>query len=394
MRLIHTSTLQFAEFIGEQIPIYGILSHTWGSEEVSYSDMCNLSSSDLEGRSGYHKIVQCSAKARAEGLAYIWVDTCCIDKSSSAELTEAINSMFQWYAGSEVCWALLSDVSLNDKDINFVPQSNTNGFHQSRWFQRGWTLQEILAPRDLIFLNEDWDFIGLKSTLLTHISQATGIKDVHLYGYRKASVAAKMSWASKRKTTRVEDMAYCLLGLFDVNMPLLYGEGVKAFLRLQQEIAKTSNDESLFACSDESLAESGLFAQSPVAFADSGSIIPYDFVGEPRAPYSFTNRGLAVELDLHDTDDEPYEESYFDYSINTTHVLAFPDCRRVDSSYATAILLKRIGFREFVRSDPSTLWTSYRQTRRSNNFLGYIRPILISHETIEVFIHLSSSVAA
>jgi hypothetical protein len=170
-------------------------------------------------------------------------------------------------------------------------------FRNSRWFKRGWTLQELLAPPTMIFFDEGWVEIGTKVGLRTLISSITGIGN--LFSFKNACVAQKMSWASKRKTTRPEDMAYCLMGLFKVNMPLLYGEGGKAFYRLQLEIIKESDDQSIFAwCEDEwpiSL-ESGLLARSPAAFKDSGNI---ESVHRTRAsPYAMTNQGLQITLPL------------------------------------------------------------------------------------------------
>ena len=163
-------------------------------------------------------------------------DLCCIDKTSSAELSEAINSMYRWYQESGVCYAYLADVP-------------PNAFSKSRWFTRGWTLQELIAPSTVIFLDQKWQEIGTKSSLQRVISEITGIPtDILLGGdLEDASIAQRMSWASKRETTRVEDAAYCLMGIFSIHMPMLYGEGERAFIRLQEEIMRVSDDHSLFA---------------------------------------------------------------------------------------------------------------------------------------------------
>ncbi len=207
---------------------------------------------------GYQKLLGCCNKSRREGFRYTWIDTCCIDKSSSAELSEAINSMFSWYSKAQVCYAYLSDVDGLGSDNPGQPSSS---FWQSRWFRRGWTLQELLAPLEVVFFNKDWVEIGTKTTLASVISSITRIApralDRPLCGSERVphpchrhSVAEKMSWAAFRETTREEDRAYSLLGLFDVNMPLLYGEGgEKAFARLQQEIMKQSSDDSILAWS-------------------------------------------------------------------------------------------------------------------------------------------------
>lgn len=274
MRLLNVKTLKFEEFIGEigdGIPSYAILSHTWGAEEVSYSDYINQQS---QSKKGHEKILRFCQVAESEAFEYVWIDTCCIDKSSSAELSEAINSMFQWYQGAGICYAYLSDVRTSED-----PTQKESSFARSRWFTRGWTLQELLAPAELVFLGSDWVEIGTKRSLCATVSNVTRISwEVLEEGrWSEYSVAQKMSWAAGRNTTRLEDEAYCLMGLFDVNMPLLYGEGRKAFLRLQQEILKQSDDPSIFAWSYPSEMHShtqisGLFAPSPEYFKDASRI--------------------------------------------------------------------------------------------------------------------------
>lgn len=200
--------------------------------------------------------------------------------------------MFRWYQRSQVCYAYLSDVPENKTDVFEIGSA----FRGSKWFTRGWTLQELLAPKSVVFYSSGWVEIGTKKSLETLISAITKIE--HLFGWETASVAQKMSWASRRETLREEDMAYCLLGLFGVSMTLLYGEGEKAFLRLQTEIMKISDDESIFAWVDESLSNSssGLLARSPAAFKESWDI---DFCPNSRgAPYSMTNKGLQINLSL------------------------------------------------------------------------------------------------
>ena len=281
MRLIDTRTMMLKEFYDDRIPKYAILSHTWGEEEVSFKDFEKAESRKMKG---YSKIQNCCRRALKERYRYLWVDTCCIDKSSSAELSEAINSMFKWYKDARICYAYLVD----------VPEQK---FVDSRWFTRGWTLQELLAPRLVSFFNQDWDKIGTKSELIADLELATGIdsdflKDLDMAS--DASVAQKFSWAAQRKTTRTEDVAYCLMGLFDINMPLLYGEGAKAFIRLQHEIIKVSDDESIFAWCEGDNLSSGVFASSPLAFIDSG-----DIIGDTklhRRPYMMTNKGLSMDI--------------------------------------------------------------------------------------------------
>ncbi|KAK0387027.1 hypothetical protein NLU13_5341 [Sarocladium strictum] len=244
MRLLNTSTWKLHDFVSdESIPPYAILSHTWDEEEVSFSQWETLSLGELSPLQGYRKIRAFGDIAGKNGYEWCWVDTrCCIDKTSSADLTEAINSMFIWYTRASVCYVHLSDVPTYS-----VPRAS---IRSSRWFTRGWTLQELIAPRQMAFFASDWTEIASKLEILPLLADITKIDQTILStgDVGDASVAKKMSWASSRKTSRGEDAAYCLLGIFDVNMPLLYGEGaVKAFRRLQEAIMRTTHDQSLFA---------------------------------------------------------------------------------------------------------------------------------------------------
>lgn len=277
MRLIDTSTLQFiSNDTGDDVPPYAILSHTWSSREVLFRDFLEPEHHLI---TAFSKIEASCALARKDGFQYIWVDTCCIDKSSSAELSEAVNSMYTYYKNAEVCYVYLSDVHRNLGENgwnNFTEwaESDIDMVERSRWFTRGWTLQELLAPKRVVFYDRDWVKIGDKHSLADLINQATNIQLEYLWAPWEASVAQKMSWAARRRTTRGEDMAYCLMGLFDVNMPLLYGEGEeKAFLRLQREICRISTDDSLLAWTYDRSLTSGLFAASPANFVYSGDII-------------------------------------------------------------------------------------------------------------------------
>ena len=254
MRLINTQTKKLEEFLDGNIPRYAILSHTWGENEVTFKDICTTGYI-----SGSPKIDGCINQAIKEGVVdYVWIDTCCIDKSSSAELSEAINSMWKYYARSQDCYVYLSDVHPGD-DID----AEGSQFRKSRWFKRGWTLQELIAPDSLNFYNSKWQCVGKTGYYRYHyerpflqlISFITKIPQNMLWWARRDkdealgtySVAQKMSWAAGRSTTKVEDQAYCLFGLFGVNMSLLYGEGEAAFQRLQMKIIKSSDDESIFA---------------------------------------------------------------------------------------------------------------------------------------------------
>lgn len=253
MWLLHTSTFELRQF-PSQPPRYAILSHCWDESEVTFTDMLDIR--HAKTLPGWLKILFACTVAR-NLIEWIWIDTCCIDKSSSAELSEAINSMFAWYRGAAHCLAYLGDV-----DASEDPRLMESTFRKSRWFTRGWTLQELIAPPDgttFSFLSKDWRLIGNRQRLAVVISAITRIdtwvlrraigpqrqpSDI-LGGY---SVAKRMSWAAQRKTTRAEDRAYSLMGLFDVNMPVLYGEGGdRAFHRLQLEIIRQFPDHSIFA---------------------------------------------------------------------------------------------------------------------------------------------------
>ncbi|KAH6839519.1 hypothetical protein B0I37DRAFT_408928 [Chaetomium sp. MPI-CAGE-AT-0009] len=257
MRLLNTRTLQLEEFFDTSTPDYAILSHTWEKEEVIFSDMANLGKA--RAKIGFAKLEGACRLAATQGYEYIWIDTCCIDKSSSAELSEAINSMYRWYEESK------EPTQLAD----------------SRWFTRGWTLQELIAPEHVEFYTADWAYLGKKGdpNLLSTLSHASLI----------SAFWPVNSIPGTRKTTRQEDEAYCMMGLFDVNMPLLYGEGKKAFIRLQQEITKVTHDQSILAWYCDPMRTnleprgritakpygstySGFCASSPSCFALSGDI--------------------------------------------------------------------------------------------------------------------------
>ncbi|EJF64136.1 HET-domain-containing protein [Dichomitus squalens LYAD-421 SS1] len=289
---------------------YAILSHVWrqGGEET-FQDLRALQNAE-KARKGLKrrllkirtplpsvlsrasdKIRGCCAVARKHGYRWAWIDSCCIDKTSSSELSEAINSMHEWYAAADVCFALLDDVG-DDHD----PRLKDSKFRRSRWFTRGWTLQELIAPAVVVFFSKDWRLLGTKEQLADLVEQITGVDRAvlrHEIPLDAVSVARRMSWASKRQTTREEDRAYSLMGIFGVNMPTIYGEGQNAFIRLQEEILKHVPDQTIFAWGptlfDDAVLYKGLgprsvvddsrywqsrnlLAWSPDAFITSGGI--------------------------------------------------------------------------------------------------------------------------
>lgn len=271
MWLINTETLVLEPFQACPSDTYAILSHTWGSdaEELNFDE---FRAGKGRQKSGFRKIWMCCEQAQKDNLKYAWVDTCCIDKRSSTELSEAINSMFSWYASARVCYAYLADINRYDP---LIPQNDPQSFLNSYYYSRGWTLQELIAPRSVFFYTRGWQLIGERSDLADDLHNITGIATDVLKLQRSfldCSIAQRMSWASKRQTTRVEDGAYCLIGLFNVNMPLLYGEGSKAFLRLQQQIIEQSDDETIFAWTGVAEDGSGLLAPNPAHFSDAMNI--------------------------------------------------------------------------------------------------------------------------
>jgi hypothetical protein len=251
MRLLQCNSdggYSLTEFTGNATPDYAILSHTWGEdhEEVTFEDL-KKNTHGAKNKPGYRKLQFCSDQADRHGLCYFWVDTCCIDKSSSAELAEAINSMFAWYRDAARCYVYLSDVAAGSLS-NGVPVKQTwkPEFQRSRWFTRGWTLQELVAPLSVEFFSVEGHRLGNKRSLIQELHGITGISVEALRGCRldQFSIDERMAWVGKRQTKRAEDMAYSLLGIFDVFMPLIYGEGrEKALARLWREIKASQGQE-------------------------------------------------------------------------------------------------------------------------------------------------------
>ncbi|CAI6092175.1 unnamed protein product [Clonostachys chloroleuca] len=222
-------------------PPYAILSHTWGLDEVVFADI-EKPLRDWQHKSGYEKINFCANQARHDGLAYFWVDTCCIDKSDSIELQTAVNSMFRWYRDAKRCYVYLLDVSsdtVSSQQQNVMPWKDA--FRQSRWFTRGWTLQELIAPTIVEFYSKEGARLGDKRSLEPLICGITGIpaSALRCTPLSDFPVAEREAWVRGRQTTHEEDIVYSLLGIFDIHMPLLYGEGrEKAQKRLLEEVQK------------------------------------------------------------------------------------------------------------------------------------------------------------
>ena len=311
------------EFSDDETAEYAILSHRWiDPTEIDYEEMVDLGKMDrqqqdeIRGRQGYKKILDACKQAQTDGYEWMWVDTCCIDKRSSAELSEAINSMYRWYGNARVCYAYLHDVDGSfptEEDDEKYPKSN--GWPE--WFSRGWTLQEMIAPQNLQFFNKDWQPIGNKNRLAETLEEITGVPQ-HILADglegNRPCVAQIIMWAANRTTTRVEDKAYSLMGLLDVNMPMLYGEGKKAFHRLQLEIIRSSNDQSIFARGIESsrVRIGSILADDPSDFEDcsgmrlmdrDGFIEKFPELSSTNADhfdvFPITNRGIQIWMLLH-----------------------------------------------------------------------------------------------
>jgi hypothetical protein len=367
IRLIDVETRHLKWCMGSKIPEYAILSHTWEEGEISFQEMEAIrqdASIPAARKPGYVKVVAACQKAADYGIRYVWIDTCCIDKTSSSELSEAINSMYQWYQKARVCFAFLAD-------LHAEPGSLDTDLQRCRWFTRGWCLQELLAPRKVDFFDASWNPIGSKADLTTLISKITRIDEQVLIDsslIHSIPAARRMSWAASRETTREEDIAYCLLGIFDVNMPMLYGEGPRAFIRLQEEIIKASNDLSIFAFSSSSKSEElpsnlelgvegnalstyrSLFASSPTDFANCGDVVETETNSRWNDAFVLTNKGLyfrraKLEADL----------VHGSYSM-------LLNCRSLESGMVAKMILRKVGPGLFARYEDCAAFDSTRAT--------------------------------
>lgn len=335
MWLLHTEKIQLRWFSNPSEVSYAALSHVWNDDEQTFQDTPQIAPANRSLARGalrnaknraFHrpslKIRNACARARHDGFRWLWVDTCCIDKTNSTELSEAINSMYIYYRTAAMCYALLDDVPSGDD-----PNAPNSAFCRSKWFTRGWTLQELIAPASVIFLSKDWTVIGPKRRLAPLLERVTGIDRrvlTHKRPLDDVSVACRMSWAAGRKTSRVEDGAYSLMGLFGVYMPTIYGEGNHAFVRLQEEIIKKCPDQSIFAwgrtldeqatgtfvatAREHNYAPSAhletLLAPSPAEFAGCANISPIQHwelaerLGIPETVPEYTNTSFGMRTTL------------------------------------------------------------------------------------------------
>ncbi|GAB7332466.1 hypothetical protein MBLNU13_g04265t1 [Cladosporium sp. NU13] len=258
-------------------------------EELSFGDV----TPEHQHLKGYQKVKAFCEEARRNNFHYAWADTCCIDKKSSAELGEAINSMYMWYERADICYAYLCDVD------------GVDDVAQSSWLTRGWTLQELLAPTKLHFYNSGWSPIASRHELSAELEALSGIPQLALHNFRHGDfcVAEKMAWAARRQTTREEDSACCLLGLFNVNMPLLDGEGSKAFLRFQEEIMKVSTDLSILLWQGNASLMNGMLAAAPSSFKKDyrnplDLLMHKDLFNIPRG-WTTNNAGTDTQLHVY-----------------------------------------------------------------------------------------------
>lgn len=297
MRFLNTTSLKFHEVSDLELHKlkngYSILSHRWtfGDDEIAYVDVLSMNS-DVKAKDGYAKFTGACALAKKLGFDLLWIDTCCINKTDAVEMGEAINSMYRWYSMAKVCIAYLQDVTFSAQ------------IKESEWFNRGWTLQELIAPKTVRFYDRNWNHLGDKVSLSNVLVNRTGIPTDVLKNTRPPqaySVAQRMSWAAKRTTKRLEDRAYSLMGLFDVTMPMIYGERERAFIRLQEQIISKSTDESIFVWDLDLLEDStrdakhvycGLLATSPACFARCGDVIS---IGRSRG-FRINQFGLSISL--------------------------------------------------------------------------------------------------
>ncbi|KAI1270805.1 heterokaryon incompatibility protein-domain-containing protein [Xylaria sp. FL0933] len=341
MRLLKTKRYALVETndIPHPFPQYAILSHTWISpkDEITYQDFKQRKGdieNDIFKQKGWEKLKKYCDRAAKDGWDWAWMDTCCIDKTNPADTQEAINAMFRWYQNAGICYAYLEDVDVNqvldrpgltdgnyaiDLDLDTIAGKDNvadpNGFPhmalkafliKAKWFTRGWTLQELLAPPYLVFVDRVWRRIGTRESWAEEIKKATKIEARHLTSFSptdfiSCSIAMRLSWASGRETTVEEDETYSLLGLFGISLPLIYGEGrLRAFERLQRELITVYNDDSIFAWKASSTFSKhkkghdparGILASSIREFWDASSVKCFGLYGNS---FSMTNRGLEI----------------------------------------------------------------------------------------------------
>jgi hypothetical protein len=449
MRLINCETQQL-EWFSVKPPPYAVLSHTWnGDTEVTYQDYVDfLAGQGKQPQKNWTKVEQSIEITlhSKERLKYIWIDTCCIDKSNTPELSEAINSMFKWYARAVVCYAQIADFDSEFLPTNEVPgywsnNSQALGQHQSyemphvpvnlqltetaknrlrgcRWFTRGWTLQELIAPPTVEFFDGNWIYFGNRNELADLLTSLTRIDKRIFEGpgtthqerdivsiLSKMSIAKKMSWAQNRQTAKTEDIAYSLLGIFGVNMAMTYGEEHMAFIRLQKEILAQYNDLSIFAWTANPTGNNGkvpefrgILAHSPAEFANAGSFEPSrNAIANPD--FTLTNNGLKISAQVRNIPNSKYlflslncyDKSEGPHNIQgiTLQLIGFNKYKRTNPSYL-AIELNSWPLQPrkefFISSDDTDADTEHLDRSENQSFvfdlkgLGYYEKMRVSHD--------------
>ncbi|KAG1875820.1 hypothetical protein F4604DRAFT_1581727, partial [Suillus subluteus] len=238
---------------------YAVLSHRWlpDNQEPLYHQVSKEPKEVADGP-GWKKLERfCHTAKVVHNCEFAWSDTCCIDKPSSSELEESIRSMFRWYRNSHVCIAFLSETA----DLAALQLQETGKSGEKAvdaWFERGWTLQELIAPLQIKFYGANWKPLIQGSTndrnnrdskvIMEKISTLTDIHMDDLESFTPGidRVPEKMLWASRRRTTRIEDRAYSLVGIFDISIMIVYGEGKRAFFRLIEEVIKRYDKWDVF----------------------------------------------------------------------------------------------------------------------------------------------------
>ncbi|EJF67323.1 HET-domain-containing protein [Dichomitus squalens LYAD-421 SS1] len=408
LRLLHTRTLKFQEFHNPHSVDYAILSHVWDKGgEQSYQEVLDAirqehtsSGSSTDSRI-CEKIRRFCERAAEDGYEWAWIDSCCIDQSSSSEVSESINSMYNLYRHASQCYVFLRDVDDDDD-----PRQRASQFRRSEWFRRGWTLQELIAPAVLVFLSKTWTPVGTKDSLARVVQQITKIDAGVLKGYVPLAtipVGVRMSWAANRDTTREEDKAYSLLGIFGIHMTPIYGEGHRAFVRLQRAILEHIPDDTLLGwgrtlylntpadfgllSSDHTSAnhELGFYAPSPQLFKSTSDLKPIPqsalimllgLSSESPYPtiYANTRHGVSAHLPL-------LYVRHEDHPIDIT--LGFLPC--LDSrNRLLAVILRRSA------SDPNQLVVgSY--TSQNPGVERYFRTVRIDYAALKFWMMYTNS---
>ncbi|MBE3043755.1 HET domain-containing protein [Candidatus Bathyarchaeota archaeon] len=383
MRLLNATTLRLETSNPGTEPPYAILSHRWTDSEILFDDIEN---GTAHTKRGFAKLRGCCDVALREGLTHVWIDTCCIDKSSSAELAEEINSMFRWYSRAKICYAYLHDAT-GDQD-----------YLDSEWFDRGWTLQELIAPGTVDFYAGDWTKFGSRSILSQSLSAKTGIAKEYLHGadLRGASIAERMSWAAGRKTARPEDTAYCLLGIFNIHMAPIYGEGgEKAFVRLQRELLDQSDDHSYLAwtvlpgdqtapATTDSL--SSLLARSPAAFKNCGDVVCCDRDATATiTPVSMTNVGIHARLPVVQKGAEKLLLLRCRWRQDYWNIIAVPVAERIGRAYRTSMETRTCPEEDWPEGGaPHDMLLSPYPYERATDLVYAVKPLPPGFRVIEV----------